>query len=51
MVQSKAKHLIGKVETGSSKKRKEKGATQKTPQQAVMVMGPSGKLRMEWRPW
>lgn len=38
---------------GSSKrKKKQKGKTQpKPPMERVMVMGPSGKTRMEWRPW
>lgn len=33
------------------KKRKEKGKTQKPPMQPVMVIGPTGKARMEKRPW
>lgn len=28
-----------------------KQPTQKTPMQRVAVMGPTGKLRFEWRPW
>lgn len=36
---------------GSTKKRKEKQKTQKPKMQSVMVMGPTGKLRMEQRPW
>lgn len=37
--------------TGKGKARKPKQATQKTPLQRVMIMGPTGKLRLEWRPW
>jgi hypothetical protein len=44
-----------KPSTGSSKPgqpRKEKNKTQaRTPMQRVMVMGPTGKIRFEWRPW
>lgn len=39
---------------GSSSKGKhnnKKQPTQKTPMQRVAVMGPTGKLRFEWRPW
>lgn len=35
----------------TKKKRKEKGKTQKTDMESVMVMGPTGKTRMEKRPW
>lgn len=31
--------------------RNNKQPTQKTPMQRVGVMGPTGKLRFEWRPW
>jgi len=31
--------------------KKQKQPTQKTPMQRVAVMGPTGKLRFEWRPW
>ncbi len=31
--------------------RNSKQPTQKTPMQRVAVMGPTGKLRFEWRPW
>lgn len=35
----------------SGRARKEKGKTQKTSMQRVMVIGANGKTRMEWRPW
>lgn len=35
----------------TKKKRKEKGKTQKPAMQSVMVMGPTGKTRMEKHPW
>lgn len=48
-------HLSSKAPAkgGSSKrKQKQKGKTQpKTPMQRVMIMGPTGKLRLAWRPW
>lgn len=31
--------------------RHSKQPTQKTPMQRVAVMGPTGKVRFEWRPW
>ena len=31
--------------------KKQKQPTQRPPQQRVMVMGPTGKIRFEWRPW
>ncbi len=38
--------------SSSKRKQKQKGKTQpKTPMQRHKVMGPSGKLRLEWRPW
>lgn len=36
---------------GKGRTKKSKQPTQRTPMQRVMVMGPTGKLRMEWRPW
>lgn len=36
---------------GSKKKKKVREATQKTPKESVMVMGPTGKCHMEWRDW
>lgn len=30
-------------------KKKQKQPTQVTPQQRVKIMGPTGKLRLEWR--
>ena len=35
----------------SGKAKKVKQPTQRPPQQRVMVMGPTGKIRFEWRPW
>lgn len=32
-------------------KKHNKQPTQKTPMQRVAVMGPTGKIRFEWRPW
>jgi propanediol utilization protein len=41
--------------TGSPSKggkaKKQKQPTQFAPQQRVMVLGPTGKRRFEWRPW
>lgn len=31
--------------------KKQKQPTQKPAMQRVAVMGPTGKLRFEWRPW
>lgn len=31
--------------------KKVKQPTQRTPMQRVMVVGPTGKRRFEWRPW
>lgn len=52
MANKKKPHLKNKssVDAGK-KKRKEKGKTQKPPMQSVMIMGPTGKTRMEKRPW
>lgn len=37
---------------GPTKKRKEKNKTQpKTPMQRVVIIGPTGKRRLEWRNW
>lgn len=36
---------------GSGGKHNKKQPTQKTPMQRVAVMGPTGKLRFEWREW
>ena len=40
---------------GSSKSqgaaKKVKQPTQRPPKQRVMVMGPTGKIRFEWRDW
>lgn len=35
----------------SGKAKKTKQPTQRPPMQRVMVMGPTGKIRFEWRPW
>jgi hypothetical protein len=37
--------------TGGGKGRHNTQPTQKTPMQRVRVIGPTGKARMEWRPW
>lgn len=39
----------GSSKSGAAKKVKQ--PTQRPPQQRVMVMGPTGKIRFEWRPW
>lgn len=39
------------VSSNKGKSRNQKQPTQRTEMQRVMVMGPTGKLRMEWRPW
>lgn len=39
------------VSNSKGKTRNQKQPTQRTEQQRIMVMGPTGKLRMEWRPW
>jgi hypothetical protein len=36
---------------GKSRVKKTKQPTQHPPQQRVMVLGPTGKRRFEWRPW
>lgn len=49
------KRGTNKVSAPASKKggskRKNKQPTQKPVMQRVAVMGPTGKLRFEWRPW
>lgn len=39
------------VATKARVKKKGGGPTQRTPQRRIQIMGPTGKLRMEWRPW
>lgn len=53
VVVSKKPHLKnGKQPEASKRKRKEKGKRDpRTPMQRVVVIGPSGKRRLEWRPW
>ena len=52
MSQKRKPHLNTGASVGTpSKKRKEKGKTQTPPMQSVMVIGPTGKRRMEKRPW
>lgn len=53
MAQKRKPHLRNStgMPAGSGKKRKEKQKTQKPAMQSIMVMGPTGKLRMEKRPW
>lgn len=51
---ARQKRMPAKAATSpaSKKKRKEKNKTQpKTPMQRVAVIGPTGKRRLEWRPW
>jgi hypothetical protein len=38
------------VKKGGAKKHN-KQTTQKTPMQRIAVMGPTGKVRFEWREW
>ena len=38
-----------KSSTSKSRVKKTKQPTQFTPQERVQVMGPTGKLRLEWR--
>lgn len=54
MAKPQKPHLKGKSSgkgSTSTRKQKKKGGTQKPPMQSVMVMGPTGKTRMEKRPW
>ncbi len=51
MVNKKPHLKNSKQPEASKRKRKEKGKTQKPPMQSVMVIGPTGKRRMEKRPW
>lgn len=46
-VPTKTSAPVTKKKSGGNKKQ----ATQKTPMQRVAVMGPTGKIRFEWRPW
>lgn len=39
----------GSSKPGTAKKQKQ--PTQRPAQQRVMVVGPTGKIRFEWRPW
>lgn len=45
------KRIPPKPSSGKSRVKKQKQPTQRPPMQRVMVMGPTGKLRFEWRPW
>lgn len=36
---------------GTARKKKQKGPTQKTPMQRVMVINEHGKKQMVWREW
>lgn len=49
MAQKRKPHLNNTAAPASKRKRKEKGETQVHPFESVMVMGPTGKLRMEKR--
>lgn len=44
------KPSTGSVSTGKARKEKNKPDA-RTPMQRIMVMGPTGKKRMEWREW
>lgn len=51
---ARQKRIAAKANTSgaSKKKRKEKNKPDpKTPMKRVKVMGPTGKLRLEWHPW
>lgn len=37
--------------SASKKRKKQGGLPQSTPMQRVMVVGQTGKRRLEWRPW
>lgn len=48
------KKIAAKPTSGTSKSgvaKKVKQPTQRARQERIMVMGPSGKVRFEWRPW
>lgn len=46
-----SKKVSAPTSSKGGRKRKSNQPTQKTPMQRVAVMGPTGKVRMEWRPW
>jgi hypothetical protein len=52
-MQKRKPHLVGRIGgDNTKKKRKQKQARDpRTPMERVMIMGPSGKLRLEWRRW
>ncbi len=41
----------GAAPGGKGRAKKQKQPTQKPPMQRVMIVGPTGKRRFEWRPW
>lgn len=45
------KKIPAKPASSKGKNRNQKQPTQNTPMQRVAVMGPTGKIRMEWREW
>ncbi len=50
--QKRKPHLKSGLQVESKRKRKEKGERdRRTPMQRVVVIGPSGKRRLEWMPW
>jgi hypothetical protein len=53
MAQTKGQPAKGAAKGGSKGKaaKKQKQPTQRPAQQRVAVMGPTGKIRFEWRPW
>lgn len=48
---AKHKKIAAQPAKTGGKQRKQKEGTQKPKMQRIKVMGPSGKLRLEWREW
>jgi hypothetical protein len=48
---SPKKPLSAKPTDSKKKRNKDKKPQAKTPQQRVLVIGTTGKRRLEWRPW
>jgi hypothetical protein len=46
-----SKKVSAPVSNKGGRKRNNNQPTQKTPMQRVLVIGPTGKRRLEWRPW
>lgn len=55
MSQKRKPHLRGlsSQDTSKKKRRDKSGKNKQAPllMQRVMIMGPTGKTHMEWRPW